>query len=51
LAAKGGFDPSNFKIGQLALTSIGTPGAQIDIIPTETALPCLFNMPRPFFCD
>jgi hypothetical protein len=32
-------------------TSIGTPGALIGFIPTKTALPCLFNTPRPYFFD
>jgi hypothetical protein len=32
-------------------TSIGNPEAQIGFIPTETALPCLVNTPRPYFFD
>jgi hypothetical protein len=32
-------------------TSIGTPGAQIGIIQTETALPCLVNTLNPYFFE
>ena len=32
-------------------TSIGTPGAQIGIIQTDTALPCLVNTLNPYFFE
>jgi hypothetical protein len=44
---QGGFDPSNSTL----VSSIGTPGAQIGFKPTETALPCLVNTPRPYYFD
>jgi hypothetical protein len=31
--------------------SIGTPGAQIGFIPTETALPCVVNAPSPYILN
>jgi hypothetical protein len=51
MLVQGGFDPSNFNIGQVARDLNRHPGAQIGFIPTETALPCLVNTPRPYFFD
>ena len=46
---QGGFDPSNFNLWLARKVPQPTPGARIDFIPTEAALPRLVTLRVPYF--